>query len=833
MRFISLAWRNTRRNSRRTLLTLIAFATGVAALVFAWSMFDGGNAQMIDNMTGNYSGYIQIHRYGYTDDPSVDRTFSAQDTGALKLEQIPGVAALSPRMETSALISHANNTRGLLLVGVDPGLEPSVTTLHRKIVRGRYFDKTERGSILIGKSLAKVLDVDIGGEVAIITQGLQGSIGAARYRVQGLYDTQNEVVDNAQAFITHADAEDLLSSGGQITTVAVKLTDREFSESVVQEMQGRLGNQFEVEGWQQLLPEVSQAVAFHESLGYVFTFILFGVVVIGVTNTVMMSIMERLREFGVLLAIGTSPLQLFRLILYESLLLGLLGFAIGLVIGYSLVAYYGSVGITFTQSGEAMQTMQGVANGLYPHLSLSRMLFIAVAVLIVIVTAALYPAWKTARLVPVQAIHGLMSNRNGSGKGISSSHILSRFMLLTLALRNLTRHSRRSRLTMVAIAFGLGAFIFIGSIANGYYTQIVENSTGMLTGDAQIQHKDFRSNMKLALSLSNGMPLLEDLQRMPSIAGASPRIQTTAMITSAVKSEPIMLAGVDPDLERQVTFLHQSVKEGHYLQKGHDRDIVIGRKLAELLHVKIGERVVVMAQDVDGNLGSEAFVVAGMFYTGGHGFDKATAHITLAASQKMLAMGNNVTSIALKIDNPKHVAPVLAQIASHVPPGDMRLLTWQALLPEVVQMNAITKQSLGGVLIIVLLMLAVVVMNTVLMSVMERTREFGTMLALGSRPGLIVRLVLLESSIMGIIGTLGGVALGILLVLMHMSGGVSMAAHGVSTAIPGITDVVYPALSVDVLIMPTILLPILALVAAFYPALRASRLEPMQAIRNG
>ncbi len=832
MQFIKLAWRNILRNPRRTALTLSAFSLGVAALVFAWSVFDGSNAQMIGNMTGNYTGYIQVHARGYTDDPSVDRAFDAGDIAALRANEIPGVVAASTRMDTMALVSSTDNSRGLILTGVDPTMEPKVTALGGKMTAGRYFRPGDRGGILIGKALGKVLGVGIGDEVAVLTQGMQGSIGAQRYRVQGLYDTQNDMVDGLQAFITRDDAGELLSSAGKMTTVALKLNDRDMTDDIVQEIRLRLGNRFEVEGWRQLLPEVAQSVDFHESVGRVVTMLLFGIVAIGVANTVLMSVMERLREFGVMLALGTAPLHVFRLIICEGLLIGLIGFAIGLAIGYGVVAHFGSTGIEFTQQAQAIQSMKGVTRTIYPHLGVARMLYISTAVLIVIIAASLYPAWKVARLLPLRAMRGLAGEAADVPVPIAADvQPADRFLLLTLALRNLSRHAARSWLTLLAVAFGLGLFVFMSSIANGFYTQIVENATGMVSGDAQIQHKDFKNDMKPTLTLDGGMRLLEQVRKLPSVAGATSRVQTTAMITSATKSLPIMLIGADPVTEPEVTILHKSVKEGSYLLPGHNREIVIGRKLAELLHVGIGEKVVVMAQDVHGDLASEAFLVSGMFYTGSHSFDDVIAHVTLPAIQKMLAMDGGITNIVLRMkDRDENPAAALEQVRALVPPGDMRLLRWQELVPEAAQMNTIFKRSLSILLAIVLTMVSVVIVNTILMSVMERTREFGMMLALGSRPGQIVRLVQLESLILGLLGTVAGLGLGVLLTLMHVNG-VNMKTHG--AAIPGVTNVIYPELSGLALAVPGVLLPLLALLAAFYPALRASRLDPVQAIRHG
>ncbi len=832
LRLLDLAWRNTLRNPRRTALTLFAFALGVTALVCAWSVFDGGNEQMINNMTGNYTGYVQIHRKGYIDDPTVDRAFGAADVAALRVRDIPGITATTPRMEALALISSKSNARALQLIGVDPQQEPQVTALHKKIAAGHYFQPGEKGGILIGQSLARMLEVHEGDELAVLTQGMQGSIGAQRYRVQGIYNTQNDMVDSLKVFISMTDAAELLSSEGQMTTIALRLEEREQADRVVRQLGAQLGEGFEVEGWKALLPEVAQSVDFHESVGKFITVILFGIVASGVANTVLMSVLERRREFGVMMAVGTSARQVFRIVIYEGLILGLLGFAIGLAVSYMLVSHFGASGIEFAKQGDAIQNMQGVSRVIHPHLGLGRMLYICAAVLFVILLASLYPAWKIARMLPLHAMqgHGSGGTDHVAAPAAPRRGVLSHLLPL-LAVRNLKRHPMRSGITLFAITFGLGAFVFVGSIANGFYTQIVDNATGMVTGDAQVQLKGFKDDMKPTLALPNGRTLLDQVQQAPSVAGASPRVQTTAMVTSAVKSLPVLLIGVDPDAERQVTFLDKSVKEGRYLQAGHEKDIVIGRKLAELLHVRVGERVILMTQDVHGNLASERFIVSGLFQTGSHSFDDVMAHVNLPTLQKMVDMDDRITNVAMRMKarTPEGVSD-MSQVAALMPPGDeVRLLTWQELVPQVAQMNALFKGALMILLTIVLLMVSVVVMNTVLMSVMERTREFGTMLALGSRPGLIVRLVQLEAVLIGVAGTVTGLAFGVLLTAMH-GHGIDMKMHGAS--IPGVTNMIFPKLSPDVLIVPGVLLPLLTLMAALYPSWRAARLDAVKAMRH-
>lgn len=827
MRFVSLAWRNELRNPRRTALTIASVALGVAGLVFAWSLFDGSNEQMISSMTSNFSGFVQVHAAGYTDDPSIDRTFGEEELDPAVISATPGVVAWTGRLEAGALVSSTANSRGVLVVGVDPAREPAVTTLHTKLVQGSYLG--EPGGILVGKSLAKALEVGLGGELAVLTQGARGSIGAGRYRVIGIYDTQNDMVDGMQAFVSLQDARQLLDAPAELTSVAMRLSERRASDPAITYLHAALGERFEVKDWMALLPEVAQEVAFHEAVGYFLMVFLLGIVTIGVANSLFMSVSERVREFGVMMALGTTPRQVFRLICYEGMLVGGLGFGAGILVGFALVAYFGAVGIDFSSTADVVQTMQGVTKTLVPRIDVKHMLVLGSCVLGSAVLAAIYPAIRTAGLVPIAAIRG--RNRAAGGAPLSSG-ALSRGLLATLSLRNVMRQPLRTILTGAAITFGLGAFVFLGAFSNGYYKQMVENSTGMLTGDAQIQHQDFRTDMKPKLALADGDALLAKVRQSGLVAAASPRVQGPAVLSSAARAETVMMVGVDPATERDVTFLYKSVKDGAYLTPSDVHGVVIGRKLAERLRVGVGERVVATTQDLAGNLSSASFTVVGTFDTGSHGFDEVMAHVPLHAMQGLLGMtSDRYTGIALRAFDREAMAPALAGVARLVPSPEVRVLPWQVLVPEVAQMSEIFKKSLVAVLMVVFVMVGIVVANTILMSVLERTREFGMMLALGSRPWLIVRMVLLESLLIGLVGTVIGAGLGGLAAKLHETEGVSMAGHGM-TALPGVTDMVYPKLTAMVLFAPSLLLPVLVLIAAIYPALRASRLEPVKALRS-
>jgi ABC-type lipoprotein release transport system permease subunit len=809
-------------------LTGASIALGVAAVVFAWSLFDGSNEQMIANMTSNLTGFVQVHRAGYADDPSLDLAFDPATLPPGVGLEIPGVVAHTPRLEAMALISSTASARGVRLIGVDPVGEPAVTALHTKLVGGRYL--ADAGDMLLGRSLARALSATLGSEVAILTDGARGTIGAARYRVVGIYDTGNDLSDGEHAFISLGDARDLLGAPNEVTTLAIRLADRRASPGAVARLRAVLGAGFEVRDWKALLPEVAREVAFHGAVSYLLMALLLAIVFLGVANGVFMSVSERSRELGILLALGTSSRQVFRLIVYEGFLVAALGLGVGCLLGLGVVGYFGTVGLDFSGTADAVQAVPGAAKVLHPRIHPADLLVLGAAVASAAVAAAVYPAMRIARRLPVEAIRGTGRaplragpSRRGSGHGL----------LATLSLRNLSRQRARTALTGAAIVFGVGAFVFLGAVANGYRAQMVEGSIGIATGDAQVQHPSFRTDLRPDLALAHGAALLDRIRDSGLVAAAAPRVEGLGVVSSAARSENILLVGVDPEQEARVTLLHRTLKTGTYLPTASDHGIVIGRKLAERLRVRVGERVVVTAQDVSGGLASDALVVRGVFDTGSDGFDVSTAHVALGPMQRLLGLKQErFTGIALRSLDREAMAPVLAEIEAMALGGQVRARPWQELMPEVAQMSVILRGALAAVMLVVFVMVGVVVMNTVLMSVLERTREFGVMLALGSVPSLVVRVVMLEALVVGVVGTLAGMGLGSLLAMVGATGGIDIRGQGMTAGVPGITGVVFPVLSPEVLLAPGLLLPLLVLAAAIYPAARAARLAPVDALRS-
>lgn len=835
MKLLHLALRNLGRNLRRSLITLAAITVGLAALIFIWGFIDGINEQMIENSTRYVSGHIKVHRQGFHAAKELTLALKDDDAVRSQLTNTSGVEAVTPRVEGKALLSGAEKSRAVFVAGVDPAQETKVTTIDRAIVAGRYLMPSDGQAIVLGDKTAKALGLVPGDEAVLITQASDGSLGAGRYRVVGIFDTGIDVLDAGHVFLPIDAARDLFSLWGQITAWVIRMSDRGHAADVAQQLETTLGPGYEVLDWPKLLPSMVQMVHFHETVTYIVVIIMFAVVGMGIANTILMAVMERTREFGVLMALGTSRAQIFGLVLAESLLLALGGLVAGNALGLGITSVLGHTGLDLGQYSQAMETMPGLSGVVYPLIRFDHVMLVSLAVLAVSIVPALYPAWRASRVAPVQAIRGsgekavALDWLRPGGKVRASS----RAVFWKIALRGIFRNPRRSLITAGATALGLAAFLFLYAFADGFFEQMIRNSTGFLTADLQVERKGFRDELASGLSIEQPDGLLQLAAAQPQTRAASPRIEVHAMASSPVGAEPLLLLGVDPALERQVTQLQDVLVEGEYLSSGKQRGIMVGRKLAQKLGLRLGEKMVVNAQQADGSLGSAAYRVVGIFVTGNDVFDESLGFVPLPAAQSLMGMGDAVSAVAIRLKDRGDLSTVVAQLRSTLAATSYEIKTWEELMPVVVQMINLTKLNFDVVIMVVFIVVAMGIMNTLLMSVLERTREFGVMMALGTEPGQIRRLVMYESLVLGALGILAGAGLGTALVAYYGTSGMNLGGFaGATGTIPGVTETIYPLLRPKSVWVPTLALFLIGLAASLYPATRAARLVPVAAIRH-
>ncbi|MFN8583049.1 MAG: FtsX-like permease family protein [Gemmatimonadaceae bacterium] len=825
-----LAWRNVLRNRRRSIITILSIAIGLAALTFLWGVIDGQNRAIIDNTTRYLAGDVQVHVMGYHDDPSLDRAIGDAAPVIGSIQRDPDVAAVAPRLEGQALASREDKSRGIRLIGVAPNDEQRVTDVLGAIAAGSTLRETDSSGVLIGVKLADALSLGVGDELVLVGQAYDGSIASARLPVRGIFRTKIDEYDGYVVLMPLPAVRDLLVAPGSATSVALRLKDREQLNAVTTRLRAILGAGYEVAGWPTLLPNAATSVRYHAVISAAVVLIFFVVIAAAVGNPVLMAVLERTREFGVMLAIGMTPARLLRLVLWEAILLGTVGVSFGNVVGLSVTGYFQRAGIDVSAFAAALSAMPGASDVLRPVVRGGRSVMVSALMFATALGVAMYPALKAAHLDPVNAIRGL-AGRPGAWTHRTKTTRGRWPIFVRIAWRNVLRNPRRTAITAGGAAFAIFGYVFLYAYFDGFIGGIADTATRYLTGHIQIERAGFRRDFApdLALSAPNG--LVSRVQRLPHVVGAAPRVQAQAIASSSSKSMGVLFLGIDPVLERAVTFIDRTIVQGAALASGRDREINIGRKLAEKLNARLGEKIVIMTQAADGSLGTAAYRVSGIFATESASFDETMAFVTLRAAQDLLGLGARVSTINIRLDDRDALGTAMPEIRRAS--LGFAVVPWQELLPQVDEMVryvGVIRTIIVGILLAVV---AMAIMNTVFMSVAERTRELGMMIALGTRPAGVVRMVLYETAVIMSVASLVGYGVAVLVVAYFSRRGMDFSSFFRDyTTIPGITGITYPRLVIATVVWPGLALFVGSVVASVYPALKAARLDPATALRH-
>ena len=350
-----------------------------------------------------FTGYLQIIRPGYQNNPSLQKSFTLQPELLRVLASEPTVTGWTPRLQSDGLVSSGNKSLGTMLLGVDPEREVQVSTLSRHVNRGRWFSARAAREALLGDRLLKNLNVKIGDAIVVLSQGFDGSLGNQKYRVVGVYETSSAQFDRTHVYIALDDARRLLGLQNQIMEFAIRLKDLNQLKAVQQDYSRRLGPTFEVLSFRDLLPLlVAMLDVFREMMG-VFYLLVGIAMVFGIINTLLMSVMERIPEFGVLMAMGMQTGQIFAMIVLEAVLLGILGTLLGMGVGLAVCLPFTHSGLDLSMFKESLASF-GAGAVIYPALSAGTFVMAALLVPLFSILGAVYPAIRAVRLQPVEAL---------------------------------------------------------------------------------------------------------------------------------------------------------------------------------------------------------------------------------------------------------------------------------------------------------------------------------------------------------------------------------------------------------------------------------------------
>ncbi len=399
-----LAWRNIWRNTRRSVLTILAIVFATSLLIFMLSFQFGAYDDMIDSSVRLSTGHLQVQAQGYQDRPGMRKVIENPNRLLAMVTRLTGVETAGIRSDAFALAAGPQRSRGIMITGVIPDNEITISSLPGQIKKGRYLLNEDSDVAVIGALAAKRLQIDIGDECTLLGQGRDGSVAATIVRIVGIYRTGIDEFDRTTIQIPLADFDSVFSMEGATHRLVMIIDHLADATDIAAEV--RLAPEaagLAVLTWDQLSPGLKQSIELDLVGGIIMYAILVIVVAFSILNTFFMAIFERTREFGVLMSIGTKPLRLVKLMLLESMAMTSIGLVTGTILGIAVTLIFSHYGISMGESSDLM-AQYGIADRLYPHLSLPSVIIGPAIIAVVTFITALVPAMKIPRMRPVEAM---------------------------------------------------------------------------------------------------------------------------------------------------------------------------------------------------------------------------------------------------------------------------------------------------------------------------------------------------------------------------------------------------------------------------------------------
>ncbi|SDU10056.1 ABC transporter permease [Desulfobacula phenolica] len=408
-------------------------------------------------------------------------------------------------------------------------------------------------------------------------------------------------------------------------------------------------------------------------------------------------------------------------------------------------------------------------------------------------------------------------------------------MYAILAWRNIWRNPRRTIVILMAVIIGVWSMIFLGALMRGMETQMVKTAISTLTGSIQIHHMDYRNDPVVENSM-------DDMDKLDRILNATlgkdalwaKRIRVNAVASNARHSGGVILVGIEPEKEKKISFIGNSVISGRYLSLEDTNKIVVGRAFLEKFNTKIGHKLILMSQDTRKEIASKAFKIVGVFSAESEAIEKQFVFVPISQAAKMLKMGRSISEISILLPGSdidgKQETRAAEKLKSSLADDTFHVETWHQLLP---MMKAYLEMS-GFFLYIwygvVFVAMGFGIANTTLMAVFERTREFGLMKALGMRPVQVIKGVVTETFCLLVLGIFTGNILGFLSVAAIAKNGIDLSALAAGTQMWGIPRILYPEIWTQDVAVAGLMVLVLGILVSLYPAVKAARFTPTQAM---
>jgi putative ABC transport system permease protein len=398
-----IAWRNIWRNKSRSLVVISSIIIGVWAGIFILAFIWGLYQNNINESVFKQLSHIQIHHPTFLEENDSKYTLSNSNEIVNSLEADDRITSVSLRVISTGMISSPTTASGVKIYGIHPTTEIIQIALNESVKEGAYFDSGKENEILIGEKLSKKLKIKLKSKVVLTFTNVQSEIVSGAFRVGGIYRTKNISLDEVNVYVQQNYLRELLElDASQSNEIAILIKDEGQLDSI-KKLATNLVSEGIIEDWKELSPELGMIIESFNLYTYILTGIILLALTFGIINTMLMSVLERIRELGMLMAIGMNKRKIFLMIMLETFYLTLLGCPIGLFIGWLSVTLLGKIGIDIAMFSEGLASY-GFNSMIYPSLENENYIIIGSMCLITAILSAIYPAYKALQLNPSEAI---------------------------------------------------------------------------------------------------------------------------------------------------------------------------------------------------------------------------------------------------------------------------------------------------------------------------------------------------------------------------------------------------------------------------------------------
>ena len=390
-------------------MILFAVLIGVWNMVVLGALTRGMEKEMAANAVSNLTGSVQIHHPAYADDPSIENSLKNPEAiDGVLARNLPAGASYSHRIRVGAVAANARHSSAVVLLGIEPEREAKVSFIGRAVAEGRYLSPDDEGAIVVGRSLLRTFDTKIGNRLILMSQDTNNTVASMAFRIVGVFQADMESTEKQFVFVPRDSANAMLKLGGRISETAVRLPAVDLTgrmeTGLAGEVARELGQDYTVRTWRDLIPMMKAYLDMNDYFLYIWYLVVFVAMGFGVVNTTLMAVYERMREFGLMKALGMTPSAIVGSVLLESAVILALGVVFGSLLGFATVALLGHTGIDLSALAAGAE-MWGIPRILYPEIAMKDVLAAGAVVMVLGVLVSLYPALKAARVTPVEAMH--------------------------------------------------------------------------------------------------------------------------------------------------------------------------------------------------------------------------------------------------------------------------------------------------------------------------------------------------------------------------------------------------------------------------------------------